>query len=331
MASEVAAVAQEQASAKEIMCADIRGEDLIQNGWFMEKNSQWPGQAFAIKVEEVLVSTRSKYQDILVFKSKEYGNVLVLDGVIQCTQKDEFAYQEMLTHLPLNCHPNPKNVLIIGGGDGGVAREVAKHPCVETITQCEIDEEVINVSKKYLPYMACGFDSPKMHLHVGDGFAFMQAHQDQFDVIISDTSDPVGPAERLFSEEYYKLMHSALRQDGVLAVQGESMWLHLPLIRGLLDFTGALYAKSSYATGYIPSYPCGQIGYLLASKNPDTVFQQPCRELTEVEMEEMKLHYYTPAMHRAAFVLPRNVEKALGFGSAGKNEYANEPKEKNGH
>jgi len=296
-----------------IMTAEICGKDLIVDGWFMEKNSQWPGQAFAIKVDEVLVSTRSKYQDVLVFKSKEYGNVLVLDGVIQCTAKDEFAYQEMLSHLPLNCHPNPKHVLIIGGGDGGVAREVAKHPNVESITQCEIDEEVINVSKRYLPYMACGFDSPKMNLHVGDGFAFMEAHKNEFDVIISDTSDPVGPAERLFSEEYYKLMHAALKDDGILAVQGESMWLHLKLIRGLIDFTSNLYAKAAYATGYVPSYPCGQIGYLLASKNPETDFAVPVRDLTEEQMEEMELKYYTPDMHRAAFILPRNVEKALGI------------------
>lgn len=291
----------------------ISGKDLIVDGWFLEKNQQWPGQAFALKVDELLLSTKSKFQDVLVFHNKQYGNVLVLDGVIQCTEKDEFAYQEMLAHLPLNCHRRPKRVLIIGGGDGGMAREAAKHPDVEHITMCEIDEEVINIAKEYLPYTSSGFESPKLHLHIGDGFEFMEKHQNEFDVVISDTSDPVGPAERLFSEEYYKLVHSALKDDGIFAAQGESMWLHLPLIRDLLKFSNHLFEKASYATGYVPSYPCGQIGYLIASKNKKTVFEHPERVFTEAEINEMNLRYYDEDIHRSAFVLPRHVKKALGI------------------
>ena len=288
------------------------GKDLIVDGWFMEKNKQWPGQAFSLEVEEVMFTTTSKYQDILVFKSKHHGMVLVLDGVIQCTEFDEYAYQEMLTFLPLNSHPNPKNVLIIGGGDGGIAREVVKHPSVQTVTQCEIDVDVINTCKRYLPSMACRFDDPKMNLHIGDGFRFMEEHKDEFDVIISDTSDPVGPAERLFSSEYYKLMHSALRDDGLLAVQGECMFLHHKLIRGMLDFCNGLYAKSAYATSYVPSYPCGQIGYLLASKDKTTDFVNPVKIFTEEEKTEMKLRYYDEDVHTNAFVLPREIKKSLG-------------------
>ncbi|XP_031553874.1 spermidine synthase-like, partial [Actinia tenebrosa] len=134
----------------------------IQNGWFSEVNSQWPGQAMSLEVNSVLFEGKSKYQDILVFKSKTYGTVLVLDGVIQATERDEHSYQEMITFLPLNSHPNPKKVLVIGGGDGGVIREVSKHPSVETIVQCEIDEEVISISKKHLPSLAVGYDSPKL-------------------------------------------------------------------------------------------------------------------------------------------------------------------------
>jgi len=287
-------------------------KELIVDGWFMEKNSQWPGQALALEVEEVILARKSKFQDVLVFKSKNHGMVLVLDGVVQCTEFDEFCYQEMLTFLPLNCHPDPKDVLIIGGGDGGVAREVVKHPAVRSVTQCEIDEEVINVSKKYLPFMACGFEDPKMTLHIGDGFSFMEKHTNSFDVIISDTSDPVGPAERLFSTEYYKLMHNALKENGVLAVQGECMFLHDQLISGLMDFCNGLYAKSAYATGYVPTYPCGQIGYLLASKNPATDFKEPVTVFSEEEKDKMKLRYYDEDIHRTAFVLPRKVKKALG-------------------
>lgn len=121
-----------------------------------------------------------------------FGNVLVLDGRIQCTELDEHSYQESISFLPLNSHPNPERVLIIGGGDGGVAREVAKHPAVKHITQCEIDEDVIKVSKQFLPGMAKGFDSPKMNLFIGDGFQFMREHKNEFDVIITDSSDPEG-------------------------------------------------------------------------------------------------------------------------------------------
>nr|CAD7196564.1 unnamed protein product [Timema douglasi] len=123
---------------------------------------------------------------------KNHGRALVLDGIIQCTEFDEFAYQEMIAFLPLCSHPNPKKVLIVGGGDGGVAREVAKHPAVETIFQVEIDSRVIEVSKKFLPFMSVGYSSPKLSLFVEDGFKFMMQHKEEFDVIITDSSDPVG-------------------------------------------------------------------------------------------------------------------------------------------
>ncbi len=117
-------------------------DNLIRDGWFAETEAMWPGQKFCIEVEEVLLNGRSEFQDILVFRSKTYGNVLILDGVIQVTERDEFAYQEMIAHLPLFAHPNPKKVLIIGGGDGGVLREVVKHPGVQEIHMCEIDRQV---------------------------------------------------------------------------------------------------------------------------------------------------------------------------------------------
>ncbi|XP_059572863.1 spermidine synthase isoform X2 [Alligator mississippiensis] len=193
----------------------------IREGWFRETCSLWPGQAMSLQVDELLYAKRSRFQEILVFRSKTYGNVLVLDGVIQCTERDEFSYQEMIANLPLCSHPSPrKQVLIIGGGDGGVLREVVKHPSVESVVQCEIDEDVIKVSKQYLQGMAVGYSSPKLTLRIGDGFEFMQQNQEAFDVIITDSSDPVGPAESLFKESYYELMKTALRKDGILCCQG---------------------------------------------------------------------------------------------------------------
>ena len=185
-----------------------------------------------LKVKEIISVEKSKYQDVLVFESANYGNVLVLDGVIQATERDEFAYllvvrwfvnsryQEMITHLAMNSHPNPEKVLVIGGGDGGVLREVVKHSCVKEAILCDIDEAVIRLSKKYLPSMAVGFQHPAVKVHIGDGFEFLKNYKNSFDVIITDSSDPEGPAESLFQEPYFKLLSDALRDGGVITTQG---------------------------------------------------------------------------------------------------------------
>ncbi|XP_065184239.1 spermidine synthase-like [Sycon ciliatum] len=285
--------------------------DLIRNGWFSEINNLWPGQAMSIEVEEVLHHERSDYQDVLVFKSKTYGNVLVLDGVIQLTERDEFSYQEMITHLPMFSHPNPQKVLIIGGGDGGVVREVLKHATVEQVVQCEIDKMVIDVSKKYLPSTASCYSNPKLYQHVGDGFAFMREHKNEFDVIITDSSDPDGPAESLFEQPYYELMKAALRPNGIISTQGECMWLHLLLIKKMLQFNRGLFPTAEYGFTTIPTYPSGQIGFMLCSCNPETKFSEPARTITDAEADAMDLKYYSSAVHRAAFVLPRFVQKEL--------------------
>ena len=195
--------------------------DLIIDGWFHERGVLWPGQAMSLKVKKVLDHHRSDFQDILVFESESHGNVLVLDGVIQVTERDEHAYQEMITHLPLFAHPNPKKVLVIGGGDGGVLREVARHKGVEEIVECEIDEGVIKVSKKYLPSLAKGYDDPRVTVKIMDGAKFMEENQDSFDVIITDSSDPVGPASVLFETPFYNAMYKSLREGGIVCTQGK--------------------------------------------------------------------------------------------------------------
>jgi spermidine synthase len=273
----------------------------------------WTGQAFSLEVEEVLYRNRSPYQDILVFKSKTYGNVLVLDGIIQCTERDEFAYQEMLTHVALCSHPQPKKILIIGGGDGGVVRECLKHSCVEAITVCEIDQEVVNACKRFIPGMAASFEAPGVKLHVGDGFAFMKEHKNEFDIIITDSSDPIGPAESLFKQDYYELIKSALREDGILASQAESIWIHSDLIGRMISFCQNLFAQVGYCSSAVPSYPCGGIGYLLCSKSKDTKFKEPLRVLSPEQVKNMKLRYYNSDVHRASFVLPQFAQEALGL------------------
>lgn len=173
-----------------------------------------------LKVNSVLHHEKSKYQDVLIFESSDYGTVLVLDNVIQCTERDEFSYQEMITHLAMNSHPNPKNVLVIGGGDGGVLREVVKHETVEKAVLVDIDEAVIRLSKKYLPGMSIGFQHPAVTTLVQDGFKYLEDQKGQFDVIITDSSDPEGPAETLFQKPYFELLNGALKEGGVITTQG---------------------------------------------------------------------------------------------------------------
>jgi len=286
----------------------LNGMDLIIDGWFHERGELWPGQAMSLQVKKVLDHHRSDFQDILVFESERHGNVLVLDGVIQVTERDEHAYQEMIAHLPLFAHPNPKKVLVIGGGDGGVLREVAKHPGVEEIVECEIDEGVINVSKKYLPSLAKGYDDPRVQVKIMDGAKFMDENQDSFDVIITDSSDPIGPASVLFETPFYNAMYKSLREGGIVCTQGECMWLHLDLIKPLVDSISGTFSSVEYAYTTIPTYPSGQIGFIIATKGRSTC-RKPERKPDDKVQESLK--YYTPELHESSFVLPAFAKRAI--------------------
>lgn len=285
--------------------------DAIRENWFSEFSPLWPGQCMSLEVTKVLHHEKSKFQDIKIFQTRGHGRALILDGVIQLTEADEFSYQEMLSMLPVNSHPNPENVLIVGGGDGGVARELDKHPGVKRIVMCEIDERVIEVSKAYLPTLAKGFESPKLELHIGDGFDFMKKHQKEFDVIITDSSDPVGPAMSLFEKEYFELMKTALREGGIICSQGECIWLHLDLIKDIQTFCHQIFPVVSYATMPVPTYPSGQIGCILCSLNPETNFSKPVTKFSEEEIEKMNFKCYNTEFHSACFVLPQFAKKVL--------------------
>ncbi|CAH1276447.1 unnamed protein product [Diabrotica balteata] len=285
--------------------------DQVKNGWFSEISDLWPGQCFSLKVKEVLYKDKSDYQDILIFESTNNGTALVLDGIIQCTQKDEFSYQEMLTFLALCCHDNPQRVLIVGGGDGGVAREVQKHPLVKEIVQVEIDEKVVNASKKHLPFMAKGFDSPKLTLKICDGFEYMKNHKNEFDVIITDSSDPIGPAVNLFTESYYKLTKEALKTNGILSCQAGTVWSDLPHVKKTLTNCRKHFNAVRYGFSTIPSYPDGQIGYLVASKDGSNDLRTPRFKFSQEQLDNLNLRFYNDEMHSAAFVLPNFVKREL--------------------
>ncbi|XP_051170681.1 spermidine synthase isoform X1 [Leptopilina boulardi] len=292
--------------------------DILKQGWFSEINELWPGISLSLEVKQILHHERSKYQDVLVIDTnfdnifrKAHGRALILDGIIQCVEKDEFSYQEMIAFMPLCSHPNPKNVLIIGGGDGGVAREVAKHPEVINITQVEIDDMVITVSKQYLPFMGKGLEHPKLTLRVGDGFEFMKQHKNEFDIIITDSSDPVGPAESLFHGSYFNLMKSALKPNGIICSQAGTAWANLEFVQRTFRYCQSIFPVCSYGIVSVPTYPTGQIGFILGSLNPQTIFKKPEKIFTDGELDSMEIRYYSDGVHRAAFELPRFIEKSL--------------------
>lgn len=274
--------------------------DGILPGWFSETSELWPGRALSLEITERLYSARSKYQQIDVYQTKCCGKMLALDGIIQFTESDEFAYQEMLTHLAMFAHPNPLKVLVIGGGDGGILREVARHASVREIDICEIDLEVIDVCKRFVPSMARGFDDPRVRLHVADGAAFVRERPGAYDVIIVDSTDPIGPAESLFQEPFYAAMKSALKPSGIIATQAESFFLLQQIVRGLLDIAHGLFDKWAYAYMLVPTYPGGHIGVCLASLGAE--LKRPARQ-PDPELAS-QLRYYTPEVHAAAFVLP---------------------------
>ena len=188
--------------------------------WFSERHT--PNVKLSIKVEKLLYSGQTEYQRIDIFESKEFGRFLTLDGFMMLTEKDEFIYHEMITHVPMMVHPNPEKVLIIGAGDGGAVRELVKYESVKQIDLVEIDEMVVDVCKKYLPQTACALDDPRLQIHYEDGLKYIRSCEDQYDLIIVDSTDPFGPGEGLFTREFYGSCYKALHEDGIMVNQHES-------------------------------------------------------------------------------------------------------------
>lgn len=292
---------------------------ISEDGWYSEIEAMWPGQKMSLKIakneageNDILFEGRSDFQDILVFQSETYGRVLCLDGVIQLTERDEHAYQEMIVHLPMFSHAQPKRVLIVGGGDGGVLREIVKHDCVEQIDMCEIDSMVCDISKQYFTNtMATAFDDPRLNLVHDDAAKFLiKDDLVKYDIIIVDSSDPVGPAETLFSSSFYESMKNALNPNGVVCCQGECIWLHLDLIESVLSSCCSMFPTVEYAYTTIPTYPSGQIGFFLMSSNdsPNACIT-PLRTPT-TQMQE-KLNYYSSTIHPISFVLPEFASRAV--------------------
>lgn len=210
----------------------------------------------------------------------------------------------MIAHLPLASHPNPVSVLVIGGGDGGVLREVLKHPSVKSAVLCDIDEAVPRVSKAFLPHMAAGFNDPRVTVHIGDGFKFLDDKKAEFDVIITDSSDPVGPASSLFEKPYFQLLKESLKPGGSISTQGECIWLHLPLINDLMSMSRTLFPVAEFAYTSIPTYPSGTIGFVVCTLDEKRDLRTPLRDVEGCR-------YWNKAVHSAAFTLPTFAQKVV--------------------
>lgn len=272
--------------------------------WFTEK--QTPGLGITCKVLETLHKELTPYQEIAVLDTMQFGRMLVLDGMVQLTIGDEFVYHEMLAHVPLHIHPNPCNVLIIGGGDGGTAREVLRYPHVEKVTLVEIDRRVVDVCRQFLPEVASSFDDPRVEVHFTDGVAYLLNKENEYDVILIDSPEPVGQAERLFGTEFYKGVAAALRKDGLFAAQTESPFVNGELITSVYSRISSVFPITGLYLAPVPTYPSGSWSFTIGSQNYDL--------LAARDVDLKGLRYYNAGVHQAAFQLPNFVQELLRQG-----------------
>lgn len=271
--------------------------------WFTEK--QTPELAISCSVKSTVFRVKTKYQDLAVFDTYQYGRLLALDGVIMTTEADEFFYHEMITHVAMNTHPRPEQVLVIGGGDGGSVRQVLKHPAVKRVVLAEIDEGVINASRRYLPTISAGLADPRVKIEITDGIIYVREHPNEYDVIIVDSTDPVGPAVGLFAHEFYQSVFRALRTDGIMVAQTESPVVNKEMIKKIWANLKGVFPITRMYLGIVPTYPTGLWSYTLGSKGPDPL-AVPAEKFVPLETK-----YYTPDLHRAAFILPPFVQELL--------------------
>lgn len=276
--------------------------------WFTERHTN--GVNFSIKVDRQLFSGQSEFQRVDIFDSKEFGRFLALDGYMMLTERDEFIYHEMIVHVPMAVHPSVKKVLVIGAGDGGVIRELCRYETIEKIDMVEIDELVVEVSKKYLPTTACCFDDPRLNIYYQDGLKFVRTKEDEYDLIIVDSTDPFGPGEGLFTKEFYGNCYKALNDTGIMVNQHESPFYPddaIAMQRAHKRIVESFPISRVYQA-HIPTYPSGHWLFGFASKkyNPIKDFQK-----TKWNARGMKTKYYNTGIHVGAFALPNYVEELL--------------------
>jgi spermidine synthase len=280
--------------------------------WFVE--TSFPGirrcKQDSFRIEKEIYKGKSPYQDIYIFESLGFGKMLSLDGIIQFSQSDEFIYHEIIAHVPLFSHSNPRRFLVVGGGDGGVLREAARHPLKE-LYQVEIDKEIVDVSKRYLPFVSKGvFADKRLSIAFEDGKRFMKRYKNYFDIIVVDSTDPVGPGKVLFQGDFYHMVQSALTTEGIAIFQlGPFLDFDL-IIRPTGKKLQSLFKHVVPVRLPMPSYSCGcEYCFVIASKavNPATVPLSVLKKRLAARLRHnaANLKYYTPQLHQASMVMPR--------------------------
>jgi spermidine synthase len=271
--------------------------------WFIE--DQTPGYKLQWKVKEVLYQEQTKYQHLQVVELEDFGRTLILDGAIQITEKDEFIYNEMISHVSLITHPNPQKVLIIGGGDGGAAREVLKHKEVEEVHLVEIDNGVIDAITRFFPNLGRSFNEKRLELFVEDGLKFVSTKEGEYDVIIVDSSDPVGPAIKLFEYPFYKDCFRALKQDGILNVQSESPFFNQDIMKKVNKALDIDFKHVDTYLACVPTYPSGLWSFTMASKK-----YRYCDARLDKAIG-LNTRYFSKAIFQSCFALPEFVKGFL--------------------
>jgi spermidine synthase len=276
--------------------------ESIDNGW---------DQCFS--VDEALYEAKTDHQHLTIFRNRFFGRMLALDGVVQTTQGDEFIYHEMLAHVPILAHGRVRRVLIIGGGDGGLLREVLHHPGIERVVQVEIDAAVIDLCRRYLPEHSKGaFDDSRTRIVIDDGMNYLTHTDGRFDIILTDSTDPDGPAEVLFSRDYYGACKRCLLPGGVLVTQNGVAFLQLDEVRSSAAHFRALFQDWHFFSAAVPSYTGGIMTFGWATDDPRLRRHTPSTIRQRFDQTGIATRYYTPQLHCAAFALPRYILDAIG-------------------
>lgn len=276
--------------------------------WFSEKHT--PDVKLSIRVEKQLFSKESDYQRIDIFETKEFGRVLSLDGNIMLTERDEFIYNEMIVHVPMSVHPNIKNVLVIGAGDGGVVKELTRYDKIKHIDLVEMDPMVVEACRQYLPGNACQLDDIRVQIHFENALKFLRYSEDSYDLIIVDSNDPYGPSEGLFTKEFYGACYKALKKDGIMVNQQGSPFYKqdAEAMQRSHKRIANTFPISRVYQAHIPTYAAGYWLFGFASKK-----YHPIDDLDAEAWQNLKLrtNYYTTRLHKGAFYLPAFLEEML--------------------
>ncbi len=269
---------------------------------FFEKDPYAPIQ-YVYGVEKVLHKGKSDFQEIMVIENPHFGKVLVLDGVVQITERDEFFYHEMLVHVVMHAHPNPRNIIVIGGGDGGAVREVLKHDSVEKVYFIEIDEEVINISRKFFPSVACGVDDRRVEIKCMDGAEFVKGRDSDIDVVIVDSTDIIGFAKSLFTVEFFKSVKDCLTDEGMFVTLSESLHFHKDIVIEIQEAMKLIFPTVDLYTASLATYAGNWWTFSAGSKKHDL------RSIRRPYAIDTK--YYSDEIHQQAFMPAKMYEKLM--------------------